>query len=129
MDKRTFVLAHDQARKNALSCIQSAPPGYCVTVSEPTRNLEQNALLWSILGELAAQVDWHGQKLSADDWKNVLSSSLKKQRVVPGIDGGFVVMGQSTSRMSKAEFSELCELALAFGAQHGVNFGGDHAEK
>ena len=94
-----------------------------MTVSEPTRNLEQNALLWSILGEIAAQVVWHGQKLSADDWKNVLSSSLKKQRVIPGIDGGFVVMGQSTSRMSKAEFSELCELALAFGAQNNVTFG------
>lgn len=125
MDKRTFHLVHDQARKNALSCIQTAPQGYVVTVSEATRNLSQNALLWSILGELATQVDWHGQKLSADDWKNVLSSGLKKQRVVPGIDGGFVVMGQATSRMSKSEFSELCELALAFGAQHGVIFGGN----
>ena len=126
MDKRTFVLAHDQARKNALSCIQTAPPGYCVTVSEPTRNLEQNALLWSILGEIAAAVVWHGKKLDAESWKHIFSSSLKRQEVVPNLDGtGFVVMGRSTSRMSKAEFSELCELALSFGAQHNVTFGGE----
>ena len=125
MDKRTFVLAHDQARKNALSCIQTAPQGYCVTVSEPTRNLEQNALLWSILGEIAANVVWHGKKLDAESWKHIFSSSLKRQEVVPNLEGtGFVVMGRSTSRMSKAEFSELCELALSFGAQHGVTFGG-----
>jgi len=41
---------------------------------------------------------------------------------VPGIDGGFVVLGLSTSKMSKEEMSELLELALAFGAQKGVVF-------
>ena len=98
-------------------------------VKEATRSLEQNALLWATLGEIAAQVDWYGQKLSADDWKHVLSASLRKQRVAPGLDGGFVVLGQKTSRMTKAEFSEFLELAFAFGAQHGVRFSApEHSE-
>jgi len=93
-----------------------------VTVSEQTRNLEQNAKLWALLAEVADQVDWYGNKLSAEDWKCVFSAALKKERVVPGINGGFVVLGQSTSKMSKSEFSELIELIHAFAAEKGVSF-------
>jgi hypothetical protein len=38
------------------------------------------------------------------------------------VDGGFVVLGSSTSKMTKGEMSELIELAYAFGATHGVEF-------
>lgn len=124
MDKRTFILSHDVARARAAQCVMNAPAGYCITVSEPTRTLEQNALLWPLLDRVARQIIWHGQRLSADDWKNIFTSSLCKQRVVPGIDGGFVVMGQSTRAMSKADMSELIELIMAFGAQHDVQFDG-----
>jgi hypothetical protein len=41
---------------------------------------------------------------------------------VPGIDGGFVVLGKSTSKMTKGEMSELQTLIEAFGAQQGVRF-------
>jgi hypothetical protein len=50
----------------------------------------------------------------------VLSATLKKSRIAPGIDGGFVVLGLATSRMTKAEFSELLELCYAFGSEQGV---------
>jgi hypothetical protein len=93
-----------------------------LTVREETRSLEQNAKLWAMLGEISDQVDWYGQKLSPEDWKHILTASLKKQRAVPGIDGGFVVLGQSTSKMSVAEMSELIELMHAFGAQQNVKF-------
>jgi hypothetical protein len=61
-------------------------------------------------------------KLSADDWKDLLTASLRKQRSAPGLDGGFVVFGERTRTYSKAEFSELIELIYAFGAQQGVVF-------
>lgn len=121
-DKRTFKLVHDNARRNAIACIQNAPQGYCVTVSEPTRSLDQNALLWPLLACLAKQIVWHGVKLSDEDWKDLLTASLRKQRSAPGLDGGFVVFGERTSQYSKTEFSELIELVFAFGAQHGVVF-------
>lgn len=79
-----------------------------------------------MLGEIADQVVWHGQKLDATDWKHILSSSLKKQRVAPGIDGGFVVLGLSTSKMSKAEMSDLQALMEAFGAAQGVKFSANY---
>lgn len=87
-----------------------------------TRSSEQNALLWAMLDEVAKQVTWHGQKLTADEWKDMATAALKRQKVVPGIDGGFVVLGSRTSRMTIAEMTELIDFLDAFGAQQGVKF-------
>ena len=86
------------------------------------RSTPQNRKLWAMLGEIAKQVEWHSQHLDAEDWKHILTASLKKQRSVSGIDGGFVVLGTKTSRMTKTEMSDLIELMHAFGAEHGVRF-------
>ena len=91
-------------------------------VRQETRSSEQNRRLWSLLSDLAQQVVWHGNKLTAEEWKHVMSSSLKRQKVVPGLDGGFVVIGLATSKMTRAEMAELQELIEAFGAQQGVQF-------
>jgi NinB protein len=100
-----------------------------VTVKPETRSTEQNSKMWAMLGEIASQVDWYGQKLDSTDWKHILSASLKKQRAVPGIDGGFVVLGLSTSKMTRAEMAELITLMEAFGAQRGVVFSDDATER
>lgn len=86
------------------------------------RSDAQNRRLWSMLADISKQVDWHGHKLTSEEWKDVFSAALKRTKVVPGLDGGFVVCGQSTSRMTKAEMCELQTLMEAFGAQHGVQF-------
>ena len=66
---------------------------------------------------------WHGRKLDAESWKHIFSSSMKKQDVVPNLDGtGFVVLGLSTSKMTRAEMSDLIEIVHAFGADRGVRF-------
>ena len=93
-----------------------------VEVKKETRSLEQNARMWAMLTDVSKQVVWYGRKLTPEDWKHVFTASLTKQEVVPGIDGGFVVLGKSTSQMTKAEMSELQELMQAFGAQHDVKF-------
>jgi hypothetical protein len=49
-----FRLVHQAARENAIQAIRQAPDGWVVKVTEPTRNLEQNALLHAELQELAA---------------------------------------------------------------------------
>ena len=119
--KQTFHLVHDEARRRAWAAIGKAPQGHVVTIAEPTRNLEQNALLWVMLHEISEQVDWHGRKLSPEDWKHVFSSSLRRLDVVPNLEGtGFVALGLSTSRMSKREFSDLIELIAAFAAERGI---------
>lgn len=85
-----------------------------------TRTTEQNSMLWPLLTIAAEKVEWHGQRLTPEDWKAMFTAALRKERVVPGINGGFVVLGQQTSRMDKQEFSELLELVLAFLAERGI---------
>ena len=109
-------------RRTMIDYLMAAPEGWIVEIHEPTRSLQQNAALWAALGDISRQVEWYGKKLSPHDWKHIFSSSLKKQNVVPGLDGGFVVLGISTSKMTIKEMSDLLELAHAFGAEHGVRF-------
>ena len=89
-------------------------------LSPDRRSLEQNRLLWALLTDLANQVEWpvdgRMQKISPDDWKHIMSAGLKKeQRVAQGIEGGFVILGQYTHKMNKAEMNELIELVQHFG--------------
>lgn len=120
--KQRYIMSHELARQRAIDAVRNAPSGYVVEIREPTRTLDQNALLWPLLTEVARQVDWYGQKLTEDEWKDVFTAGLRKQKAVPGIDGGFVMVGSKTSRMNKREFSELVELIYAFGAERGVKF-------
>ena len=122
-DNRHYILAHDTARRNAAAFCMLAPAGWHVRITPPSRSLDQNARMWAQLSDVSRQVVWHGRKLTADEWKIVFTAALKKQDVIPGIDGGFVAMGQSTSKMTKREMSDLMELIAAFGAEHGVEFG------
>lgn len=122
--KRIFIMSHDQARANAVQAVKEAPEGYAVSISEPTRSLEQNARLWASLTDISEQVEWYGKRLTAEDWKHIFSSNLKRMDVVPNLDGtGFVALGLSTSKMSKKELSDLLELIYSFGAERGVVFG------
>lgn len=93
-----------------------------VEVRPEKRSDPQNRRMWAMLAEVSEQVNWHGQKLTSEEWKDVFSAALRRQKVVPGLDGGFVVLGQRTSQMSREEMAELQTLIEAFGAQQGVRF-------
>lgn len=115
-----FYLVHDEARRRAVEYVRNAPDGYKVEVKAAPRSIEQNALMWSLLNEISRNVVWHGRKLQPESWKDMATAALKKQDVVPGIDGGFVVLGTSTSRMTKNEMTELIEFLQAFAVQNGI---------
>lgn len=93
-----------------------------LTIEQEKRSQEQNALMWSVLTDLSKQVMWHGEKLTKEEYKDLLTAGLKKQRAIPGIDGGFVVLGSSTSKMTKQEMTDLITLAHAFGDEHEVKW-------
>jgi non-ribosomal peptide synthetase component F len=91
-----------------------------VSVSRQRRSTEQNARLWPMLRDVSRQVPWNGQRLTPAEYKDLFTAALKQQKLIPGLDGGLVVLGGHTSRMSKADFSDLIELITSFGAERGV---------
>ena len=125
--KRLFRLAHAQARRNAMACVADAPEGWVVSVSEPTRNLDQNAAMWPILQAFSEQLTWpvNGSMvtMTPDEWKDVLSAAFKREtvRVAMGLDGGMVMLGSRTSKFSVREMSEFLEFLHATAAARGVN--------
>lgn len=125
-DKRTFILAHPEARRRAVACVAEAPAGHVVTVQEPTRNLEQNALLWVLLQAFSDQLKWpvNGAmvKLAPEEWKDLLSAAFRQesQRVAMGLAGGMVMLGLRTSKMGKSEFAEFIEFIQSVAADREV---------
>lgn len=91
-----------------------------ITLGRETRTEEQNDKQWPMLRDISTQVEWFGQKHSPEDWKDILSAAWKGQKLVPGVNGGFVALGVRTSRISKEEFSEYIESIYAFGAERSV---------
>ena len=114
-------LAVNWLRQMAFRGLKSGKP-VVARIGRERRNLEQNAKLWALLHDISKQVEWYGQKLGSEDWKHIFSSAVLEIKTVPGIDGGIVVLGQSTSRMNKKQFSDLIECIYSFGAERGVQW-------
>lgn len=123
MSRAVVQIKSEADRSQITTWTRNVPVGTTVEFRAPRRSTDQNALMWSLLGQVSKQVDWYGTKLSSEDWKDVLTASLRHARVVPGIDPGtFVPLGMRTSQMTKEEISNLIELVYAFGAEHDVHF-------
>lgn len=125
MTKPTYTINPDSVKTdmNAMwSMVQRGlkAGAVVVTLGRPTRTAEQNRKMWPMLTDVSSQVVWHGQKLRQKEWKCVISAALDGQKCVPGIDGGLVFIGASTSEMSKKKFCNMIEAIYAFGAQEGV---------
>lgn len=125
-EKRRFILINDHVRQNAVAAVMRAEAGAAVSVGPATRSLDQNAKFHAICSDLAkSPLAWAGKRRAADEWKVLLVSGHTKAtegeiEFVPGIEGEFVNIRESTARMSVARSSSLIEYALAFCASHGV---------
>jgi len=123
--KQKFTLAHATARQRAIDAVRAAPDGMVVEIRAKTRSLDQNARLWAMLTDLSRQLQWCGRDLSPADWKCLMTAHLKRHETVPGLDGGFVVLGAYTSQMTVRDMSDLIELMFAFGAENDVEWSDD----
>lgn len=128
MSRAVVILDGSEAREKAANWVNVAPAGTRVEFKRSKRSLPQNDRMWAMLTDLAQQVEWHGRKLTPDDWKIVFLDALRREmkqelQVVPSLDGtGFVPLGNSSSNLTIAEMGDLMELIAMFGAKHGVTF-------
>lgn len=132
-DKRIFRLAHPEARRRAMACVAEAPDGWRVTVEPQKRSLEQNAKFHALCADIAASgLEWCGKERTAAQWKVLLVSghavaTKEGAEILPGIEGEFVNIRESTAAMSKRRGASLIEYTLAFCALRGVTVYADEA--
>jgi hypothetical protein len=99
---------------------------YRLTVREETRTEGQNRFFHKLAGEIAkAGVEWQGKKRTAIQWKVLLVSghavaTQEGAEIIPGLEGEFVNIRESTALMSIKRGASLIEYTLAFCAMHGV---------
>jgi 2-phospho-L-lactate guanylyltransferase (CobY/MobA/RfbA family) len=127
MDKQIFHLINPLVRRNAAHACANAPEGYRVEIKPRTRTLAQNDLLWSILTDISKQVQFvvNGSlvSISPEEVKDILTAGLRREvRMAMGIDGGMVLLGQRTSKMTVRQMTDLVDLAHAFGNERGVEW-------
>lgn len=97
-----------------------------VSVKPETRTLSQNAIFHAICDDIAKSgFQWAGKRRSAAQWKVLLVSAHSVAtkadcEIVPGLEGEYVNLRESTAQMDKARSSSLVDYSLAFCAMQGV---------
>lgn len=92
-------------------------------MNEPWKEMltwEQQKLLNAACGDLAAQINWHGNKLSKDDWRHLISGTILGWRMMPAIDmgegaPGFIMLGGSSLDLTKNKCIDAITIAFHLG--------------
>ncbi|BDH45734.1 NinB protein [Salmonella enterica subsp. enterica serovar Choleraesuis] len=130
--KQQYTLINDAIKRNAIAHIQSLPidarSPMVIEAREETRTEKQNRLMWPLLKDLSEQVPWYGEKLTREEWKDVITVLVNQtrqgesQKSVPGIGGGRVYFGVRTSKSSKRYMCDVIEAIYWFGTEQDVTF-------
>jgi hypothetical protein len=120
-----YTLSHAIARQRAKSAIDDAPGGFVVTISEPSRNLDQSAKFHALCGDIAKQVPFAGSLRKPEQWKMLLVSghavaTKHGSEMVPGLESEWVNLRESTAKMSKARMASLIEYTIAYCSENAV---------
>jgi hypothetical protein len=99
-----------------------------VEVQLESRSVDQNALIHSIINQIAKQARHLGSTWDAESWKRLLVDAYTKEQwsassgqVIPNLTGdGIVQLGLQTRKFTKAQASEFSEWLMAWCAENGV---------
>lgn len=111
----------------ALSSVLQGGKVWVLSLVPETRTQAQNRLMWPLLECFAKQLQWpiNGQMvhMEPEDWKDVLTAAFRGEsvRLAMGLNGGVVMLGQRTSKFSKAEFAEWIDFLYATAADRSVH--------
>ena len=130
--RQRFILINDKVRANAIAAIQAAEEGSAVSLGPKTRSVDQNAKFHAICTDIARSgMTWAGQRRDAEAWKVLLVSAhtvatkddpgAPTPEIVPGLEGEFVNIRESTARMSVGRAASLITYAIAFCDTHGIH--------
>lgn len=117
---QTIRLTNEVNRARASRWCQTAPHGAIVNIKPPSRTNDQNALLWVLLSEVS-RAKPEGRMHTPDVWKALFMSACGHAvQFETGLDGAPFPIGFRSSRMNKAEMTDLIEFIFAWCAEKGV---------
>lgn len=120
MTKQVVILNSRHDRERAARAIASAPAGSVVEVRAPKRTSDQNALLWAMLSQISMAKP-QGRHHTPDVWKALfMHAAGHAVQFEPGLDGSPFPIGFRSSKLTKAQFSNLIEFITAYAAEQGV---------
>lgn len=126
MGQAVVILTTREVREAFCRWVMKAPNRTVASLKGVKRTIPQNSRLWALLTDVARQAEWAGKKRTTEEWKDLFTGAVKAAasglEVVPGLEGGFMILGLRTSEMSTAEMTELQDYIEAWGVQHGVTF-------
>lgn len=97
-----------------------------VTLKEETRRDDQNKKFHAICGDLEkSRFPWMGKPRTAAQWKVLLVSghavaTKEEAELIPGLEGEFINIRESTALMTVRRGASLIEYAIAFCAMNRV---------
>jgi hypothetical protein len=117
------VLASPFARDKALRLVGGAPEGWVVSLAEPRRTVSQNDKMWALLTDISLAKP-QGRFHTPEIWKDIFLDSIGiKADWVPSLDGSTAVnTARRSSKLTKAQMSDLIESIYAYGSEHGVRW-------
>ena len=147
MTRHTYIMAHVEARRNAVKAVETAPDGWMVQISEPDKKRIQEEKYHAMLNDIAKQCFYNGRKLDAESWKRLLVESvvfiLREEArgpgkpdpfphggaVLPSLDGMRIVQVEVLTRHFKVnQASQFIEYLYAFGAERDVRWSASERE-
>ena len=129
MKQPVFYLRDERVRDNLIDYIRKLPVNdalpLVVKFSEADRTLAQNDLFHALCGDTAKQLQWAGKSRDLASWKVLYVSGHaiatgKPGEVVPGLEGEFCAIRESTAKMGIRRMTSLIEYSQAFAVQNGV---------
>lgn len=122
------ILRGDAQRQLAMHLIAKAPQDAVVKISEAKRSDDQNAKMWAMLSDISrAKPD--GRMHIPEVWKCIFMSALGHETLFEtGLDNRPFPVGFRTSKLTKAQMSDLIEFIYAYGAQHNVKWSEKYGE-
>jgi hypothetical protein len=120
MSKHLVILHSRHDRERAARAIAAAPAGSVVEVRAPRRTLDQNSMLWSILSQISMAKP-QGRHHTPEVWKCLAMHACGHAvQFEPGLDGSPFPIGFRSSKLTKAQMSDLLEFLIAYAAEQGV---------
>lgn len=119
---QTIILNGSHARDTARRLIDRAPPGAVFNIRAANRTTEQNSLLWALLSDVS-RAKPEGRCHTPEVWKTLFMAACGHAvQFENGLNGQPFPVGFRSSRLSKAEMSDLIEFVIQWGTEHGVRF-------